>query len=198
MGQNCCSERDLAESKQQKQQQLVFENKLRKKKKVFAIGSSSREHHADFTGGSNRPQTDHDQPIMIECLEKKELKTSATQPFLLNNVNSSNSDRTSQTMRTLINYRKNDNEIIMNKLNEGKPILQEEISEENLFMNRADVRASRQFKSPREHPQKKLVDYKSKSVFRATLSPRDEKNPNMVNLEPYSFQENQKKVLSDI
>ena len=78
-------------------------------------------------------------------------------------------------------------------------MLSEEISEENMFMNRADsVRVTRQFKSPREISRKKIVNYKSKSVFRGTLSPRNEQSTNIIDLDPYSFQENQKKVLTDI
>lgn len=140
---------------------------------------------------------------MIECLEKRELKTSATQPYL-HNLNSSR-DQT-QSMRSLINtskgstFRKNDNEIMV-RFQDGRPtMLSEEISEETMFMNRADsVRVTRQFKSPREISRKKIGNYKSKSVFRGALSPRNEQQSvNMINLEPYFFKDNQRKVLSDI
>lgn len=72
MGQNCCSERDLNESKQQKQQ-LFIQHKLNKKKKAFAVGTNRDLSNID----ASKPQSDYDQPILIERLEKKkELKTS--------------------------------------------------------------------------------------------------------------------------
>ena len=120
----------------------MFQNRLGKKKKAFAVGTPRDPSQID----QSKSQTDHDQPILIECLEKKEKKTSVTQRYL-HLSNSGMSGQSNNTARDILQMNnrkdgKNDKEI-MSRVQAGKPLFQEEISEETAYLNRVEnVRAT--------------------------------------------------------